>query len=55
MLGTKQSPADVFSNELNTTNQTSINTDLETLGFAAGLIFGDVANGHGTNFCRNET
>ena len=30
------SPADVFSNELNTTNQTSINTDLETRGFAAG-------------------
>ena len=35
LCGTPEAdPADIFSNELNTTNQTSINTDLETLGFA---------------------
>ena len=49
------SPADVFSNELNTTNQTSINTDLQTLGFAAGSSIGDVAQmGMAQNFCRND-
>ncbi len=47
-------PADVFSNELNTTNQTSINNDLETLGFAAGSSIGDVAQmGMAQSFCRN--
>ena len=49
------SPADVFSNELNTTNQTSINNDLETLGFAAGSSIGNVAQmGMAQNFCRND-
>ena len=47
-------PADVFSNELNTTNQTSINNDLETLGFAAGSSIGDVAQmGMAQSFCGN--
>lgn len=45
-------PADVFSNELNTTNQTSINADLESLGFAAGSSIGDVAQmGMSQGYC----
>lgn len=56
LCGTPEAdPVDIFSNELNTTNQTSINTDLETLGFASGSSIGDVAQmGMAQSYCPME-